>query len=91
MNKDFIKRIINVSEIAGYILGVYLFNCGECDSSNSIDSGDEFMIFILLVTLARIGLNYIFQIKLYEIIIVSLCRKILKNKKLAELISRITG
>jgi hypothetical protein len=80
MNKDFIQRILNISEILGYIFVVgYLGNyCKNCHYYR----GEDILLFLLFVAFLRICSNYIFQFKLTDLIIFSLIKKLWVKIKL---------
>jgi hypothetical protein len=72
IDKDFIFRVLNISELLGYIFVVgYLANyCENC----SYRDGD-ILLFLLFVALLRICSNYIFQLKLIDLSVVFAAKK----------------
>lgn len=74
MNKDFINRILNVSEILGYIFVIgYLANyCENCPYYKD----DDILLFLLFVVILRICSNYLFQFKLTDLFVVFIVKKI---------------
>ncbi len=79
MNKDFIQRTLNISEILGYIFVVgYLGNYCE----NCYYHADDILLFLLFVAFLRICSNYLFQFKLTDLIIFSVTKKLWVKIKL---------
>ncbi len=89
MNKDFINRILNVSELLVYLLVIYTANCPYCFSDSFIGNGTTgndiynggLIPALLVIIFLRVCLNYIFQFKLNDSIIILAARKILNKFK----------
>ena len=85
MNKDFVNRIFNVSEMLGYLFVIYLRNCGNCEYTGDSDiyfSSETFLLSLLFVLFLRMCSNYIFQIKSNNSVIVFAVKKIYAKIKL---------
>ena len=79
MNKDLINRILNVAELTGYILVIYLGELFYNLNYGDYDDAFDCFLGLVFITFLRLCFNYIFQLKYSNMLMLNLFRKIFKK------------